>query len=324
MKKAPIMRPFNVVLLESFNPEMQEKIRTLAGNKLNLIFPKDSSQTSLNAVLDEAEAVVVRAIKIQPQWLENMPKLKIIHQWGTGTDGIPIAEAQKRGIIIARSPGRNAPSVADLTIGLMLACRRRICVADARIRQGLWLEPNLYDIGRDLTGARVGLVGFGAIGQLVAKRLTGFDCEVFYTQRKGRIDHPATFLPLDELVKKVDIISLHLPLRPETRHLFDAARLAEMRKNAVIINTSRGGLIDEAALSTALHSGHLASAGLDVFSSEPLAQDAVIRQAPNTVLTTHCGGGTADNLARLVTHWSENMRLFAEGQPLNPADIVTL
>jgi len=317
------MTRYDVVLLESFNADMQNKIRTLAGDGLNLVFPKDSSPESLAEILCDAEAVVVRSIKFRTEWFEMMPKLKIIHQWGTGTDGIPVADALKRGIIVARSPGRNAPSVADLTIGLMLACRRRICVADSRIRQGEWLEPNLYDIGRDLCGSHIGLVGFGAIGQLVARRLGGFDCTISYTNQKGEIDHPARYLPLDELVASADIISLHLPLTPENRNLFDRKRLAAMAQGAVIINTSRGGLIDEDALCDALRSGHLASAGLDVFSAEPLPDDATIRNAPNTVLTTHCGGGTADNLARLVTHWAENISRFASGAPLDPADLVT-
>jgi len=317
------MTRYDVVLLESFNSDMQNKIRTLAGDRLNLIFPEDSSSESLMAVLTKAEAVVVRSIKFKPEWFEKMPKLKIIHQWGTGTDGIPVAEAVKRGIVVARSPGRNAPSVADLTIGLMLACRRRICVADSRIRQGQWLEPDLYDVGRDLCGSHIGLVGFGAIGQLVAKRLSGFDCHICYTQRKGEVDHSAHFLPLDELVASADIISLHLPLSPENRNLFDRNRLAAMKSGSVIINTSRGGLIDENALCDALRSGHLASAGLDVFSAEPLPEDAIIRTAPNTVLTTHCGGGTADNLARLVTPWAENISQFASGAPLDPTDLVT-
>jgi len=317
------MAPFRVVLLEAFNADMQKQIRQIAGDGLELVFPRDSSHESLMAVLHDAQAVVVRAIKIKAEWFDQMPNLKIIHQWGTGTDGIPVAEACQRGIIVARSPGRNAPSVADMTIGLMLACRRRICVADARIRQGLWIEPDLYETGRDLTGAAVGLVGYGAIGQQVAKRLRGFDCEVFYTQRRGPVDGHPGFLSLSQLVETSDIISLHLPLTDNSRNLFDAPMLSAMRPGSVIVNTSRGGIIDEDALTKALENGHIASAGLDVFSSEPLAETAAIRTAPNTVLTPHCGGGTADNLARLVSHWSANMRLFADGTALDSADLVS-
>jgi phosphoglycerate dehydrogenase-like enzyme len=312
-----------VAVLEPFDAAMQAKVREIVGDGLTLVFPKSAELSDLIEAVQQAEFAVVRAIKMPASLLDHARQLRAIHQWGTGTDGLPIAAAKARGILLARSPGKNAPSVADLTLGLMLATLRRIVVADQRIRAGLWLEPNIYDIGRDLTGSCVGLVGFGAIGQAVAKRLAGFDCTVLYTRASGPLQGAAfEFVALEDMLDRCDIISLHLPLTDTTRHIFDRAKLGRMRKGAVLINTSRGGLVDQIALGDLLEIGHLGGAGIDAFDSEPMPIEAPLRQAPNTVFTPHCGGGTRDNLIRIVRHWSENLHKIAAGRPLDPLDVV--
>ena len=224
---------------------------------------------------------------------------------------------------MARSPGKNAASVADHTIGLMLAVMKRMCVGDARVRAGDWLEPGLYEKGRDLNGATVGLIGYGAIAQVVARRLSGFDCEVLYTRRSGPLDGHAGHVPFDELIARSDVISLHAPLTDATRHLINADTIARMKKGAFLVNTARGGVVDQEALLAALQSGQIGGAGLDVFDPEPLPQDHPLRSAPNTVLTPHMSGGTLDNLARIVGHWAENVRKHADGVALDAGDVVT-
>jgi len=304
-----------VALLEQFAPEVQPRLRELAGDGLDLVFCASDSLADRAAVLATADYAVVRAVKMPPELLDAGPRLRMIHQWGTGVDGIPVAEARARGLIVARSPGRNAPSVADLTIGLMLACLRRICVGDARIRAGDWAEPDLYEIGRDLSGARVGLIGYGAIAQAVERRLHGFDCTVLHSRANGG-------MPLDEMIDQVDVLSLHAPATPATRHLINEDRIARMLRGAVLINTARGELVDEVALTKALISGQIGAAGLDAFEREPLPEDAALRQAPNTVFSAHSGGRTRDNFARIVRHWAGNIRAHAAGNALDPADLV--
>lgn len=304
-----------VALLEHFDDSVQPRLRDLAGAGLELIFTASNSEADRAAALQDADYAVVRGVKMPAALLDAAPRLRLIHQWGTGVDGIPVEAARARGITVARSPGRNAPSVADLTVALMLACLRRVCVGDARIRQGLWAEPNLYETGRDLTGARVGLVGYGAIAQAVEKRLSGFDCEVLHSRASGG-------MPLDQMVAQVDILSLHLPATPQTRGMIDVAMIARMRPGTVLINTARGDLVDETALAEALQSGQIGAAGLDAFTTEPLPADSPLRDAPNTVFSAHSGGRTRDNFARIVRHWAGNIRAHAQGQALDPGDLV--
>ncbi|EPX78736.1 NAD(P)-dependent oxidoreductase [Salipiger mucosus] len=312
-----------VALLEAFGPEMQQTVERLTGGVLDIRYPASNDEADRAAILHDVDYAVVRAVKMPPVLLDAAPNLKLLHQWGTGTDGLPVAEALARGITVARSPGRNAPSLADHTLGLMIAVLKRLCVGDARVRAGEWLEPGIYDKGRDLTGARVGLVGYGAIAKEVAKRLAGFSCEVTYTRASGPIEGVPGFLSLDDLISGADVVSLHLPLTPETRHLMNAQTFARMRPGAVLINTARGGLVDQEALLAALESGQIGGAGLDVFDPEPLPAEHPLRRAPNTVLTPHMGGGTRDNLARIVGHWSGNVTAHAAGRELDPRDLVT-
>ena len=304
-----------VALLEYFGETVRPRLQALAGEGLELLFCDDDSLEARAAILPDADYAVVRAVKMPASLLDHAPKLRMIHQWGTGTDGIPVQQALARGIMVARSPGRNAPSVADLTVGLMLAALRRICVGDARIRQGLWVEPDLYDTGRDLAGARVGLVGYGAIAKAVERRLQGFDCTVLHSRNSGGMS-------LDQMIGQVDVLSLHAPYTPATKHLINAERIARMQRGTVIINTARGELIDEAALAAALHSGQIGAAGIDAFEVEPLPADAPLRHAPNTVFSAHSGGRTRDNFERIIRHWSGNIARHAADEALDEGDLV--
>ncbi len=306
-----------VAMLERFAPDVHPRLRDLAEG-LDLVFCASDSAEDRRAALSGAEYAVVRAVRMEEALLDHTPHLKLIHQWGTGTDGIPVAAARSRGVTVARCPGVNAPSVADLTIGLMLACLRRIPAGDARIRAGLWAAPDLYETGRDLTGARVGLIGFGAIGQAVAARLSGFDCEVLHHRASGGPGSTA----LDDVIASADVLSLHLPATAATRHLINADRIARMKPGAVLINTARGELVDENALCAALHAGQIGGAGLDVFEHEPLAATSPLREAPNVVFSAHSGGRTRDNFARVVRYWARNIRLHAAGEAISAGDLV--
>ncbi|MFS4439529.1 NAD(P)-dependent oxidoreductase [Paracoccaceae bacterium GXU_MW_L88] len=309
-----------VALLEFFDPEIREKLQDLAGHDLELIFCESNDDADRANALRDAEYALVRSIPMPAALLDAAPKLKMIHQWGTGTDGIPIKEAIARGLTIARSPGVNAPTVADLTVALMLACLRRVVVGDARIREGKWAEPDLYEIGRDLAGARVGLVGYGAIAREVEKRLRGFDCEVLHSRASGGPNST----PFEEMIGQVDILSLHAPATPTTRHLINKDTLGRMPRGSVLINTARGELVDEVALVDALKSGHLASAGLDAYSVEPLPDSSLLRDAPNTVLSAHSGGRTRQNFDRLVRHWAGNIRAHNEGNTIAEECLVSI
>ncbi|MCA8880060.1 MAG: hydroxyacid dehydrogenase [Rhodobacteraceae bacterium] len=318
------MNVARVAILEAFAPETQGRIRGLAGPRLSIGFAESDNLEDRARALDGAQYAVVRSVKMPADLLDRAPDLRMIHQWGTGTDGIPLSEAAARGIVVARSPGLNAPSVADLALALMLTCLRRVVVGDRLIRGGAWAEPDLYEIGRDLTGARVGLLGYGAIAAEVAKRLRGFDCEVVYHRPSGPVPGLPGYLPFDDFISDLDVLSLHAPSTAATRKIIDAGRIAAMRRGTVIVNTARGELVDEAALAAGLHAGQIGAAGLDVFDPEPLAAESPLRSAPNTVFSAHSGGRTRENFARIVRHWAGNIRRHADGLPIEAPCLVAL
>ncbi|MCR8725662.1 2-hydroxyacid dehydrogenase [Frigidibacter sp. ROC022] len=311
-----------VAVLETVDDALAAAVRAAAGPDLDLRSAAGLDAEGLAAALKGATYAVVRGARLTPELLDGAPDIRMIHAWGTGLNCIPLEAAQARGITVARSPGLNAPSVADLTLGLMLAVLRRIPAADARLRQGTWKMDALWEGARDLSELRVGLVGVGAIGQAVARRLRGFGCDIAYTRPSGPLDGQPGWLPLEGLLESVDILSLHLPLNAATRQLLGAAEFARMRRGAVLINTSRGGLVDQAAMIEALVSGQLGGLGLDVFDPEPPAPDNPLLSLPNTVLTPHVGGRTEDNLTRMVGNWARNIRAHHAGQPIPASDIV--
>lgn len=310
-----------VAVLDPMPDAMQQKVRGYAAG-LDLRFAPSASAADFAATVKGALYIVPRSLGLPRATLQGADAVRLIHQWGTGYDGIPLDIARTRGVPVARSPGVNAPTVADLTIGLMIAVLRRLPQIDKATRAGNWALSALISGAGDLTGLKVGLIGFGAIGQLVAKRLTGFDCDVMYHRPSGPFQTTtARYESLEAILTTSDIVSLHLPLLDETRHLIGAPQLAQMRPGAVLINTSRGGLIDEAVLISALGQGTL-SAGLDVFAQEPINLDNSLLKMENVVLSPHIGGRTDNNLARMVGHWAGNIRAFHAGQGTDPACMV--
>jgi phosphoglycerate dehydrogenase-like enzyme len=213
--------------------------------------------------------------------------------------------------------------VAEHVILLILSIYRRLLEADASIRRGEWLQWELRPTSLELAGKTVGLVGFGRIGREVAQRLRGFDVDVlYYDPFRADADveeaFGVRFVSLDALLAESDIVSLHLPLSTETRGLVDAAFLSTMKRSAILINTARGGLVDQTALIEALRSGVIAAAGLDVFATEPLPPDSPIRALPNAVLTPHIAAGTADALRTKMDACFANIVAISSGrEPAN-------
>jgi D-3-phosphoglycerate dehydrogenase len=229
---------------------------------------------------------------------------------------------------LAKLAAGNAVPVAEHTVLLMLACYRRLPLVDRQTRAGQWGKEEARGLHRQLRGKRVGLVGFGAIGRELAGILSGFQTEVVYydpmpAARDVETRLGVRALPLDELIATSDIVSLHLPLMPETAGLIDAARIRRMKRGAVLINAARGGLVDEDALAAALADGHLAGAGLDAFSKEPpvgnplLASDA-------TVVTPHMAGATIDNFGNIIERAVANAKAYLETGRLPEGDAVLM
>ncbi len=244
------------------------------------------------------------------------PKLRLIQKIGVGVNTIDLDAAKARDIAVCNLPGTNARAVAEMTLALMLAVLRRLPRFDAAMRRGAWSDPALQDGIGELGNRTVGLVGYGAIPRLLAPVLAALGCRVLYTSRSPQSDAVGEYRPLDALLAEADVVSLHLPLVPETERLIDAAALARMRAGAVLINTARGGLVDQPALTAALASGRLAGAGLDVFVHEPHDASEPLFRLPNVVLTPHIAWLTTGTFDRSFALAAENCRRLAAGEPL--------
>ena len=267
--------------------------------------------------------------RIDATLLDAAASLRVISSCSVGLDHIDLAAASVRGIPVGHTPGVLAETTADLTLALALAAARRIPEADAFVRSGGWTPerhwaPDLM-LGRDLHGSTVGLVGLGAIGQAVARRLAGFGCRVLGWTRSGRGVPGVEAVALEALLPASDFVSLHVALAEETRGLLGAAELAAMKPGSILVNTARGGLVDEAALARALASGHLAAAALDVFEGEPLDPASPLLAAPNLVVAPHIGSASVRTRTRMAELAVENLLAGLAGEPMpacaNAADL---
>jgi phosphoglycerate dehydrogenase-like enzyme len=238
------------------------------------------------------------------------PKLRLIQKIGVGVNTIDLEAARKRGIAVCNLPGTNSRAVAEMTLLLMLGALRRITHFDSETRAGRgWSQPPaLQDHLFELGGRKVGLVGYGAVPKLLAPILQAMGCEILYTARAPNPDAIGTFRSLEALLAESDVISLHIPETAETRGLFNGAALARMKPGAILVNTARGGLVDQAALVAALRSGHLGAAGLDVFAAEPLDPADPLLALPNLVLAPHVAWLSSGTFARSFSIAAQNCR----------------
>ena len=241
-------------------------------------------------------------------------RLKVVATVAVGHDNIDLAAAAAHRVVVCNVPGVNDETVADLAFLLILAASRRVWEAEADLRARRWpgWDVDQY-LGRDVHGAVLAVVGFGSIGQAVARRATGFGMEVLHHTRTdtGLVGWRGD---LDRLLAESDIVTLHVPLTQETRHLIDARRLALMKRDAVLVNTSRGPVVDEEAVAAALEDGAIFAAGLDVYEREPEVHPRLLR-APNTVLYPHIGSASVATRTRMVRVAAENARAVLAGEP---------
>lgn len=252
----------------------------------------------------QADALIVRnETQVTRELLAHAPRLAVVARAGVGLDNIDVEAAEELGIVVTSAREENAISVAEMTVGLILALARRLVPADAAARSGRWDRWSF--IGTELYGKTLGLLGLGRIGVRVAVRLRAFGMSILAYDPFLRTSHPfvtesgARLVSLAELLERADVISVHLPYTPATRHLLDAAAFQKVRPGALIVNTARGRIIDEAALIDALRSGRVAGAALDVRADEPPAVGE-LETFPNVILTPHIAAFTRESLARVT------------------------
>ncbi|MCF6386765.1 2-hydroxyacid dehydrogenase [Mycobacterium sp. MBM] len=276
----------------------------------------EDDDSTLDQELPEADVIwhVLRPLSAAD--LELATRCRLVHKMGAGVNTIDVDAATRAGIAVANMPGANAPSVTEGTLLLMLAALRRLPVLDRATRAGRgWpSDPSLGETVRDIGGCTVGLVGYGNIAKQVETVLKTLGARVLHTSTRDD-GHP-DWRPLPALLAASDIVSLHLPLTPATRHLLDRDALALMRPDAVLVNTARGPIVDEQALAEALRGGRLAAAGLDVFATEPVEPDNPLLALDNVVLTPHVTWYTVDTMRRYLEAAIDNCRRLRDGREL--------
>lgn len=250
------------------------------------------SESELAELLTDIDAVIAASDPFTAPALASARKLRVIARTGVGFDAIDVEAATSNGIVVCNAPGVNRQSVAELTLAFLLMCARHIDPVVADVRSGGWARPS----GTELAGANLGIIGLGAIGRAVAHLAAAFGMRVLAHDQaiddSYAREHGISAVSLEQLLQQSDFVSLHLFLGPATHHLINAERLDMMKPSAYLINTSRGPIIDEAALVEALRNNIIAGAALDVVEQEPLPTDAAIRTLPNVILTPHIGGST--------------------------------
>jgi D-3-phosphoglycerate dehydrogenase / 2-oxoglutarate reductase len=284
-------------------------------------------EAELIEVVPEYDGIMVRsATKITRPVLEAATKLQIIGRAGVGVDNIDVPAATERGVIVVNSPGGNTIAVAELTLGMMLALVRKMVPAARSMSEGEWKRSSL--MGIQLLGKTLGVIGVGRIGVEVIKRAQCFGMHVlgydpFLTNQRAK-DLGIEALTIDEICERADFISIHTPLIKDTKHLFNAERIARMKDGAFLLNCSRGGIIDEAALYDALKSGKLGGAGLDVYEQEP-PKELPLRDLPNVVLTPHLGASTEEAQSEVALDVARQMaEVFAGNPPQSAVNLPAL
>jgi phosphoglycerate dehydrogenase-like enzyme len=304
----------NVVFHASAGPDLAGRLRRLPG--LNVSVCREEDTETLFRLLPACDVFWHVLQPCTAEIIAAAPRLRLIQKIGVGVNTIDLAAAEQRGIPVCNLPGTNARAVAELTLGLMLSVLRRIPAFDRRLRSGFWTDTGLQDGIGELGGRTVGLVGFGSIPRILAPILAAMGCSVLYTARNPVSDAVASYRSLDRLLAEADVVSLHLPLVPATEHVMDAASLALMKPGAILINTGRGGLVDQVALVAALASGRIAGAGLDVFETEPPPAGDPLLNLSNVVVTPHVGWMTTGTFDRSFALAAENCRRIKSGAPL--------
>lgn len=311
------MKPFRILLYENMH---QAGIDLLA-EKAEVMMAKSLDEDSLIEQVKDVDAIIIRANgAVTARLMDAAPKLKVIGRHGVGVEAIDLQAARERGIVVCNTPDANLESVAEQAVGFMIVLSKQILRADKALRQGRWNVRYEY-IGQELYQRTLGLVGMGRIGARVAEICHfGFRMPVVYhdvvayPELEQRLS--AKKLALDDVLAQADYLSLHVPLLPSTKGMIGAEQLARMKKGAILINTSRGAVVDESALYEALQSGHLGGAGLDVFATEPTHTDNPLFQLENVVLTPHMAAHTDDALKAMSMVAEDVIRVLEGKEPI--------
>ncbi|HZC46387.1 MAG TPA: D-glycerate dehydrogenase [Candidatus Acidoferrum sp.] len=276
------------------------------------------SPATLRSAIGDADAVLSMVTdKIDARAIAGAPRLRVISNLGVGVDNIDLDAATRAGIAVGHTPGVLTEATADLAFGLLMATARRIAEADRYVRAGKWRTWGAMTmLGRDVHSSTLGIIGFGAIGQAMARRATGFGMRILYlnhapgkrnSSRNDVAPASAVGVSLSRLLAESDYVSIHVPLTPQTRHMMGAREFARMKRGAILINTARGAVVDPAAMVAALKSGQLGGAGLDVTDPEPIGSRSSLLRLDNVVITPHIGSASIATRASMAAIAVDNI-----------------
>lgn len=316
-----------IVVLDPITEQTAARLRGLLPPGFVLTHGSARDEAHLQSIIATADYAISGQIGVSAAVLRAATRLKLLHKWGVGVDNLDLDAARALGIKVARTTGSNALPVAEFTIGLMISTLRSLAHASAELGQGRWIGGNFARPAFLLSGKTVGLVGFGAIGQAVARLLAGFECTVLYSKphplAPGEAgDVVAQHVPLDELLRQSDVVSLHCPLTPQTAGLIGRAALSLMKRTAILINVARGGVVVEPDLVWALESKVIQAAAMDVFETEPLPPDSPLLRVDGLTITPHIAASSIETFDPTVQQMFGNIRRVSRGEPVPARDVV--
>ena len=327
----PEPKPFSLLVVPDDEPPvlagtpLEERSRALT-DQVEWHFTRPVSEADTIARIKDSEAII--NIRSSVQFTRNVltacPRLKLLSVWGTGVDHVDLAAAAELGITVANTPGYGAPYVSEHALALAMAVSRRIVENDRRIREGGWTAGFIDE----LYNKTLGVVGAGAIGRRMIQLGQGIGMKViawtFNPTAQRAAEYGVPFVPLEELLTRSDVVSLHVALTPQTVGFIGREQLALMKPNAILVNVARGAVVDEKALLETLQAGKIAGAGLDVFETEPLPHGHPFAKLDNVVLSPHVGGMAYNGTMRGLEMSIENLEAFAAGSPVNVVNVVNV
>lgn len=317
----------NVFATRKLPEEIVEKLKQYVEyNEWHSAEQPMTKEQLLEAVKKADGVISVLSDPLDKEVLDAAPNLKVISQLAVGFNNIDVQEATKRSVRVTNTPDVLTNATADLTFALLLAASRKLSAASAEVREGKWQSWSLLQLaGKELSGSTIGILGFGRIGQAVARRAKGFDMNVIYWNRSKKPEAEqaigATYHELEEVLKQADFLVIMLPFAPELKYLIGAEELALMKEDAILVNTARGGLVDEAALYEALKNNKLGAAGLDVFEQEPVPTNHPLLSLPNVEVAPHIGSSTVATRMEMADLTVRNLLAVLDGkEPETPVN----